>query len=82
MSPFPYPRSYIDCEVPLLPDGTRLGRTRSQEDYEMYLNWLADYLLTKDIPIPECQKGVTVDLCSVTKIKNILTSASPGRHFT
>ncbi len=30
MFPFPYPRSYIDCEVPLLPDGTRLERTGSQ----------------------------------------------------
>ena len=67
MLPFPYPRSYIDCEVPLLPDGTRLGCTRSQKDYDMYLNWLADYLFTKDIPIPECQKGVTADIISLAE---------------
>ena len=81
MFPFPYPRSYIDCEVPLLPDGTRLGCTGSQDDYDMYLNWLADYLFIKDIPIPECQKGVTADILSLAEELTITPIIYDIEHY-
>ena len=62
MSPFPYPQAYVDCELPVRPDGTRLERPRSSEENDYYINWLADYLYTTDIPIPDCQKDITADI--------------------
>ncbi len=76
MTPFPYPRAYIDWEIPLRQDGSRLECAESKEDYEFYVNWLADYLFYKDITIPEsqrqiCQKGV-LDIAEEYSITTIL----------
>ena len=65
MNPFPPPRAYVDWEVPLCPDGTRLVSTRDQRDYEYYISWLADYLYEKEILIPENQRGLTGFPCFV-----------------
>lgn len=56
MKPFPPPRAWVDWKVPLRADGTPMESTQSQGDYEVYIQWLADYLFEKDIPVPECQK--------------------------
>lgn len=58
MNPFPPPRAWVDWKVPLRADGTPMECTWSQDDYEAYVEWLADYLFEKDIPVPECQKGL------------------------
>lgn len=76
MEPFPYPRAYIDWEVPLRQDGTRIQSTESEEDYNIYINWLADYLFYKDFTVPECQmqikhKGV-LDIAEEFSITTIL----------
>lgn len=68
MNPFPPPRAYVDWEVPLRPDGTRLVSTRNQRDYEYYISWLADYLYEKEIPIPENQRGLTGFPCFVPDV--------------
>ena len=67
MSPFPYPRAYVDCEVPIRADGTRLTQSQSTEEVEFYINWLADYLYTKEIHVPDCQKDVTADILSLAE---------------
>ena len=67
MSPFPYPQAYVDCELPVRPDGTRLERPRSSEESDYYINWLADYLYTTDIPIPDSQKDITADILSLAE---------------
>jgi len=44
--------------VPLDEDGYEIGVCHDQESYAQYLWWLADYLYTKEIPIPESQKAL------------------------
>lgn len=56
MNPFPPPRAWVDWAVPLRADGTPIERTWSQDDYETYIEWLADYLFKANLPVPECQK--------------------------
>lgn len=58
MELFPYPRAFVDWEVPLREDGTPILGFSREGDFERYVEWLADYLYEKDIPIPECQRGV------------------------
>ena len=67
MNPFPPPRAYVDWTVPTRKDGTPIDSTRDAADYEAYISWLADYLFTKDIPLPNCQKGVMDDMLSLAE---------------
>ena len=65
MNPFPPPRAYVDWEVPVRADGTPMLETRTAEDYNRYIEWLADYLYEKDIPVPECQQALDGFPCFV-----------------
>lgn len=58
----PYPRAYIDWTVPNRPDGTAVVSTLNEKDYDLYLNWLADYLYEIDLPLPESQRDVSATL--------------------
>ena len=65
MNPLPPPQAYVDWEVPLRADGTPMESTGSQDDYEAYIEGLADYLFKADIPVPECQKELEGFPCFV-----------------
>lgn len=65
MNPFPPPRAYVDWEVPLQPDGTPMLGTRDAEDYNRYIEWLADYLYEQDIPMPTSQENLDGFPCFV-----------------
>ena len=62
MTLLPPPRAWVDWAVPKDKNGDDIG-TASNDDgtYELYLNWLADYLYETDIPVPECQKDVIAE---------------------
>lgn len=59
MNPFPPPRAYVDWEVPLRQDGSKMTQTINETEYVQYILWLADYLYSKEIPVPECQKRLS-----------------------
>lgn len=63
----PFPRAYIDWTVPLRPDGTAIVRTLNESDYDLYLNWLADYLYETEFPIPEAQCSVQASLFELSE---------------
>jgi hypothetical protein len=65
MNPFPPPRAWVDWSVPLRADGTPINRTLNQEEYEQYVEWLADYLFENDFPVPECQEDLEGFPCFV-----------------
>lgn len=81
MSPFPYPRAYVDCEVPIRADGTRITQSQSTEDVDFYINWLADYLYTTEIPVPDCQKDVTADILSLAEELTITPIIDDIEHY-
>ena len=81
MFPFPYPRAYVDCEVPVRADGTQLTHPQSKEEVDLYINWLADHLFTKDIPIPERQKGVTANILSLAEEMTITPILDEIKHY-
>lgn len=52
----PFPRAYVDWTVPRDASGREVGIHQDERGYRAYVEWLADYLFTKDIPVPECQQ--------------------------
>lgn len=52
----PEPRAYIDWTVPQDDEGDPIGMCRDPETFNRYINWLADYLFTADIPVPANQR--------------------------
>ncbi|MBR1609070.1 MAG: hypothetical protein IJ678_05590 [Kiritimatiellae bacterium] len=58
----PYPRAYVDWIIPRRPDGTAVVSALNENDYDLYLNWLADYLYETDLPLPESQRDVSASL--------------------
>lgn len=49
------PRNFCDFTVPLRGDGSPLVRCDGREDYEAYVQWLADYLYTAELPLSAAQ---------------------------
>ena len=81
MFPSPYLRAYVDCELPIRADGTQLKWPQSAEEVDFYINWLADYLYTKDIPVPDCQKDVTADILSLAEEMTITPVLADIEHY-
>ena len=50
------PRSFADQTVPARTDGTSLRSCLGPGDYELYVNWLADYLHTASLPLTPAQE--------------------------
>ena len=63
----PYPRAYIDWTVPNRQDGTAIVPPLDDNDYGVYLNWLADYLYENDFPVPESQRDVQATLFDLSE---------------
>ncbi len=51
------PRCFGDTTVPPRPDGSSLDRVENEEDLRIYLAWLADYLVSADLPLPPRQSA-------------------------
>ncbi|MDP4645569.1 MAG: hypothetical protein NWR03_08790 [Akkermansiaceae bacterium] len=51
----PRPRAYTDWTVPKDASGNDIGICTEDVGYRKYLEWLADYLFTTDIPVPASQ---------------------------
>ncbi len=51
----PRPRSYTDWTVPKNELGNDIGICSEDISYRKYLEWLADYLFTVEIPVPASQ---------------------------
>jgi hypothetical protein len=51
----PRPRAYTDWTVPKDDSGNDIGLCTEDILYRRYLEWLADYLFTTDIPVPASQ---------------------------
>lgn len=51
----PPPRAYIDWTVPKDGAGEDIGVCTKDVEYKRYLEWLADYLFTTNIPVPPSQ---------------------------
>lgn len=52
----PRPRAYLDWTVPTDSSGNQIGACMDESSYRQYLSWLADYLHTAEIPLPESQE--------------------------
>jgi hypothetical protein len=51
----PHPRAYIDWTVPKDDSGNDIGVCTEDVGHRRYLEWLADYLFTTDLPVPASQ---------------------------
>ena len=54
----PEPRAYIDWTVPHDKNKDPIGVCHDLETFNHYVEWLADYLFTTDIPIPDNQQAL------------------------
>jgi hypothetical protein len=57
----PHPRAYTDWKVPEDEFGNDIGVCTNSGVYKRYLEWLADYLYTTDIPVPAAQAEFVAD---------------------
>ena len=67
----PRPRAYVDWTVPSDKQGNEIGVCHDRETYQKYIDWLADYLFSTIIPIPENQ----INLVKEFEAKDGISSA-------
>lgn len=66
----PLPRAYIDWTVPVDDLGNEIGVCRDTVTYQLYLEWLADYLFSTKIPVPQNQQDILEEFESEDGIKS------------
>ena len=55
MTLLPPPRAWVDWAVPKDASGDDLGVATDAPTFDLYIHWLADYLVEAKIPLPACQ---------------------------